>query len=44
MVGRSGEDWVVVADAPEEKFVYGYKIDPSGSLQDIAELMGKSWM
>jgi hypothetical protein len=30
MVGRNGEDWVVVADAPENKFVYGYLVDPSG--------------
>jgi len=30
MVGRNDEDWVVVADAPEERFVYGHNIDPSG--------------
>jgi hypothetical protein len=30
MVGRNGENWVVAADAPEEKFVYGYKVDASG--------------
>ena len=30
MVGRSGENWVVAADAPEERFEYGYKVDASG--------------
>ena len=29
MVGRSGETWVTAASAPEEPFLYGYKVDPS---------------
>ena len=30
MVARNGEDWVIVADAPENIFVFGYLVDPSG--------------
>ncbi len=30
MVGQQGESWNIVASAPDHRFSYAYKIDPSG--------------
>lgn len=30
MVGRSNENWATVADAPDHKFIYGYRLAASG--------------